>query len=47
MISSILLMDVLYCLEMGLTLFSMSKLADAGFHSHFASAAKYLMEGKR
>jgi hypothetical protein len=34
--SSILLTDVLYCPEMGLTLVSISKLADAGFHSHFA-----------
>ena len=33
--SSILLTDVLYCPEMGLTLISISKLADASFHSHF------------
>ena len=37
MISSILLMDVLYCTEIGLTLISISKLIDAGFHSHFTS----------
>jgi hypothetical protein len=35
--SSILLMDVPYCPEMGLTLISISKLADARFHSHFTS----------
>ena len=36
MTSSILLTDILYCPEMHLTLFSISKLVDAGFHSHFA-----------
>ena len=38
--TSILLTDVLYCPQMGLTLVSISKLADAGFHSHFASRCK-------
>ena len=38
--SSILLTDILYCPEMGLTLVLISKLTDAIFHSHFASHCK-------
>jgi hypothetical protein len=38
--SSILLTDVLYCPKMGLTLVLISKLVDAGFHSHFVSCCK-------
>ena len=40
MTSSILLTDILYCPKMGLTLVLISKLADAGFHSHFMSCCK-------
>jgi hypothetical protein len=40
MTSSILLMDILYCHKMGLTLILISKLADAGFHSHFTPHCK-------
>ena len=45
--SSILLTDVLYCPEMGLTLVSISKLMDAGFHSHFALRCKIFDERKK
>ena len=38
--SSILITDILYCPKMGLTLVLISKLADAGFHSHFMSCCK-------
>ena len=38
--SFILLTDVIYSPKMGLTLVSISKLADAGFHSHFMSCCK-------
>ena len=40
-------MDVLYCLEMGLTLLLISKLADARFHSHFASHCRIFDERKK
>ena len=45
--SSILLTDILYCPEMGLTLVSISKLADDGFHSHFVLRCKIFEERKR
>ena len=38
--TSILLTDVLYCPDMGLTLVSISKLADAGFQSLFGTRCK-------
>ena len=47
MTSSILLTDVLYCPEMGLTLVLISKLADAGFHSHFTLCCKIFDERKK
>ena len=40
MMSSILLTYILYCPKMGLTLILISKLVDAGFHSHFRSHSK-------
>ena len=40
MMSSILLIDVLYCPEIDLTLISISKLTDARFDSHFMSHCK-------
>ena len=40
MMSSILLTYILYCPKMGLTLILISKLVDAGFHSHFRSHGK-------
>ena len=45
--SSILLTDVLYCPEMGLTLISISKLVDARFHSHFASHCRIFDERRK
>ena len=45
--SSILLTDILYCPEMGLTLISISKLTDAGFHSHLALRCRIFDEGKK
>jgi hypothetical protein len=45
--SSILLTDVLYCPKMGLTLISISKLADSGFHSHFVSCCRIFDEKKK
>ena len=45
--SSILLTDILYCPEMGLTLVSISKLADASFHSHFVLHCKIFDERKK
>ena len=47
MMSSILLTDVLYCPEMGLTLVWISKLADASFHSHFALRCRIFDERKK
>jgi hypothetical protein len=45
--SSILLTNVLYCPEMGLTLISISKLVDAGFHSHFTLHRRIFDERKK
>ena len=45
--SSILLTEVLYCPEMGLTLILISKLADAGFHSHFMSRCRIFNKRKK
>ena len=45
--SSILLTDVLYCPEMGITLVSISKLVDAGFHLHFALRCRIFDEKKK
>ena len=45
--SSILLTDILYCPEMGLTLVLISKLADASFHSHLALRCRIFGEGKK
>ena len=47
MTSSILLMDILYCPKMGLTLILISKLTDAGFHSHFALRCRIFDERKK
>ena len=45
--SSILLTDILYCPEMGLTLVLISKLADASFHSYFALRCRIFDERKK
>ena len=47
MTSSILLTDVLYCPKMGFTLILISKITDAGFHSHFALCCRIFDERKK
>ena len=40
-------MDILYCPKIGLTLILISKLTDAGFHSHFVLRCKIFDERKK